>query len=98
MFSDSSPNTFDGSLDALYVAMVVKLSGGGVGSRPVALDHVIRQMQAGTSRCRIFLESLDFAMPPPKRSAGSGLPTKVPKGASRLGIYGLLRLTALRRS
>jgi hypothetical protein len=73
----------------------VKLSGGGVGSRPVTLDHVIRQMQAGTNRCRIFLESLDFARPPPKRSAGSGLPTKVLEGASRLGIYGLLRLTAL---
>src|SRR5262245_37533322 len=30
------------------------------------------------------------------RSAGSGLPTKVLEGASRLGTYALLRLTALR--
>jgi hypothetical protein len=43
-----------------------------------------------------FLESLDFARPPSKGSVGSGLPIKVLEGASRLGTYILLRLTALR--
>jgi hypothetical protein len=43
-----------------------------------------------------FLESLDFARPPSKGSARSGLPTKVLEGASRPGTYALLRLTALR--
>ncbi|MGB9327580.1 MAG: hypothetical protein WCB47_17165, partial [Pseudolabrys sp.] len=46
MFSDRSPNTLCGSPNTLFVALLVKLSGGNVGSGPVALDHVIRQRQA----------------------------------------------------
>jgi hypothetical protein len=45
-----------------------------------------------------FLESLDFAGPPSKGSARSGLPTKVLERASRLGTYALLRLTAARKA
>src|SRR5215475_14665223 len=54
MFSDNSPDTLGGSLNTLFVAILVNLSGGGVRSGPVALDHVIKQRQAGTSRRRIF--------------------------------------------
>src|SRR5262249_8198131 len=63
----SAPNTHDGSLNTLFAAMLVKLAGGRAGSGPVALVHVIRQTQAGMSRCRIFFEPLDFARPPLKR-------------------------------
>jgi len=75
--------------------MLVKLAGSRAGSGPVALVHVIRQTQAGMSRCRIFFESLDFASHHQRGSAGSGPPTKVLEGALRLGTYILLRLTAL---
>src|SRR5262245_32042118 len=51
MFSDNSPDTLG---NTLFVAILVKLSGGSVRSGPVALDHVIKQRQAGTSRRRIF--------------------------------------------
>jgi len=50
MFFDSSPGALGGSLNTLFVAILVTLSGGCVGSGPVAIDHVIRQRQAGTSR------------------------------------------------
>src|SRR5262245_28625961 len=67
MFSDNPPNTLNGSLNTLFAAMLVKLVGGRGGSGPVAFVHVIRQTQAGMSRCRIFFESLNFAKPPSKR-------------------------------
>src|SRR5262245_48798582 len=63
----SAPNTHNGSLNTLFASMLVKLAGGRAGSGPVALVHVIRQTQAGMSRCRIFFEPLDFARPPLKR-------------------------------
>src|SRR4029079_15083448 len=80
MFSDNPPNTLDGSLNILFAAMLVKSVGSRGGSGPVAHVHVIRQTQAGMSRCRIFFESLDFARPQ------SGRPGAVCQQGTRSGV------------
>src|SRR5215475_4389864 len=56
MFSDNSPDTLGGSLNTLFVAILVNLSGSGVRSGPVALDHVIkhRQERAGAAFSQVL--------------------------------------------
>jgi hypothetical protein len=95
MFSDNPPNTLDGSLNTLFVAKLMKLAGGSVGSGSVALVHVIRQTQAGMNRCRISSSTWTSPGHHQRGSAGSCPPRKVLEGALRMGTYILLRLTAL---